>query len=109
MAADKECVVVTTTAKSLIGQLAPGQQAMGNWSTIGQTGFIKYIKGKWRLSRTGKNFFLEKFSDYCLVKPPAASLKAWIPCLEPVLKYTDPLWISGGPWSSVQSREVICA
>ena len=27
MAADKECVVVTTTAKSLIGQLAPGQHA----------------------------------------------------------------------------------
>ena len=48
-------------------------------------------------------------SDYCLFKPPAASLKAWIPCLEPVLKYTDPLWISGDPWSSVQSCEVICA
>ena len=109
MATDKECVVGTTTAKSLIGQLAPGQCGRGNWSTIGQTGFIKYIKGKWRLSRTGKNFFLEKFSDYCLVKPPAASLKAWIPCLEPVLKYTDPLCISGDPWSSVQSREVICA
>ena len=61
------------------------------------------------LSRTGKNFFLGKFSDYCLVMPPAASLKAWIPCLEPVLKYTDPLWILGGPWYSVQSREVICA
>ena len=30
MAADKECVVVTTTAKSLIGQLAPGQHA---WET----------------------------------------------------------------------------
>ena len=31
MAADKECVVVTTTAKSLIGQLAPG-------SVAGETG-----------------------------------------------------------------------
>ena len=35
MAADKECVVVTTTAKSLIGQLAPGQHAC---SVAGETG-----------------------------------------------------------------------
>ena len=38
MAADKECVVVTTTAKSLIGQLAPGRSKQGlreysHWST----------------------------------------------------------------------------
>ena len=79
MAADKECVVVTTTTKSLIGQLAPGQHAClllnkaweniligwlwyrqcsrRNWSTIGQT-ILLNILGKWRLSRTGKNFFL---------------------------------------------------
>ena len=48
MAADKECVVVTTTAKSLIGQLAPGRSKQGlreysHWSTgiqahAGETG-----------------------------------------------------------------------
>ena len=74
-----------------------------------QTGFINLFVENGDAVEQERIFFLEEFSDYCLVKPSAASLKAWIPCLEPVLKYTDPLWISGGPWSSVQSREVICA
>ena len=76
MAADKECVVVTTTAKSLIGQLAPGQHAClltCCYCCLRQTGFINLFVENGDAVEQERIFFLEEFSDYCLVKPSAAS------------------------------------